>query len=234
MIKRVVRAFLKAAHDFSSVQMNFPDDIAEEIRNWCRQRIPGKMLADDGRENEIHVTVKYGLHITDFTEIREIFKDVKPIKVTLGKINFFEADDYDVIKIDVQSPELHKLNRIISKNFEVTNTYPQYIPHCTIAFVQKEFGALFNGLSDFEGKKVILDSVIFSGRDNLKTEFKIKNAYFNQTTWLPGRCTKTHPNFGRIQYTDRNALYVCISCNLRRYMTAASRCPRCGHSMKKS
>ena len=233
MIKRIVKAFLKSAYDFSSVQMDFPDEIAEEIRNWCKLKIPEDMLAADGRENHIHVTVKYGLHGVDFTEIREIFKDEKPLKVKLGKITLFEADDYDVVKIDVISPELHRLNQVISKNFEVTDTHPKYQPHCTAAYVKKEFGPLINGLSDFEGREIVLDSLLFSGRDNRQTEFKIKNAYFNQTTWLPGRSTRTHPNFEKMQYRNKNALFVCISCNLRRYMTAASRCPRCGHSMTK-
>jgi len=234
MVKKVIKAFLKSAYDFSSVQMEFPDGIAEEIRTWCKSKISGEMLADDGREDRIHVTVKYGIHITDFTELREIFKDVKPIEVKLGKITLFEADEHDVVKIDVISPELHKLNRIISKNFEVTDTHPKYLPHCTIAYVKKEYGHLFNGLSDFEGKKVLLDRVLFSGKDNRQVEFKIKNAYFNQTTWLPGRNTRDYPDYQRTPFRGKNALYVCVSCNLRRYGVAASRCPRCGHSMKKS
>lgn len=233
MIRKIVAAFLKNAYDFSSVQMDFPDDIAEEIRNWCQSNISGDMLAADGRENHMHVTVKYGLHTTDFTAVREIFKNVKPIKVKLGKINLFEADDYDVVKIDVISPELHKLNRIISNAFEVTDTHPKYLPHCTIAYVKKEYGPCFNGLTDFEGREVVLDSILFSGKDNYQVEFKIKNAYFNQSTWLPGRSTKSYPNFQKVHYREKNALYVCISCNLRRYLTVASRCPRCGHSMKK-
>lgn len=173
MVKKIIRAFLKSAYDFSSVQMDFPDKIAEEIRNWCRCKIPGDMLADDGREDHIHVTVKYGIHITDFTELREIFKDVKPIKAKLGKITLFNADDHDVVKIDVISPELQKLNRIISKTFEVTDTYPQYIPHVTLCYVKKSYGGLFEGNTDFRGKKIILDTVLFSGRDNRQTSFKL-------------------------------------------------------------
>ncbi len=66
-----------------------------------------------------------------------------------------------------------------------------------------------------------------------KTSFDVKNAYFNQSTWLPGRSTKNYPQFQKT-YREKTALYVCISCHLRRYMSAAKRCPRCGHSMNKS
>jgi 2'-5' RNA ligase len=234
MKKRVVKAFLKSAYDFSSVQMGFPDEIAEEIRAWGMENIPSYILAADGREDDIHVTVKYGIHIIDFTEIREIFNDVKPVEVKLGKITLFEiSDDFDVVKIDLYSPELHQLNSTISKKFEVTDTYPEYHPHCTLAYVKKGCGTPYNGNTSFEGRKIILDSVFFSGKDNRKTEFKIKKAYFNQATWLPGRSTKEYPNFQKVQYREKSALYICISCHLRRFMPTAARCPRCGHSMKR-
>lgn len=234
MVKKVIRAYLKEAYDFSSVQMDFPDEIAEEIRNWGRQNIPAELLEGKGRENHIHVTVKYGLHNVDFTEVRELFKDVKPLKVKLGRITIFGSEESDVVKIDVISPELHRLNKAISKNFEVTDTHPKYIPHCTIAYVKPGAGQFYNGRTDFAGREILLDSVLFSGKDNRETTFKIKSAYFNQTTWLPGRSTKDYPDYRRAPYRDKSALYVCVSCNLRRYMAATSRCPRCGHSMRRS
>jgi len=62
-----------------------------------------------------------------------------------------------------------------------------------------------------------------------------KRAFFNQSTWLPGRCTRAYPN--RTQNVpsknDKSILYVCSSCNLRRHMIAYKRCPRCGHLMYK-
>lgn len=234
MRKRVVEAFLKSAYDFSSVQMDFPDEIAEEIRAWGRCNIPGCALIDKGFEDDIHVTVKYGIHIVDFTELRELFKDEKPIEVTLGKITLFTSDENDVVKIDVHSSDLVRLNKKISKNFEVTDTHPKYLPHCTIAYVKSGAGAPYDGCTAFEGKKVLLDTVAFSGKDNRFTEFKVKKAYFHQGTWLPGRSTRDYPNFQKSQTRDKQAVYVCISCNLRRFMESSSRCPRCGHTMKKS
>lgn len=235
MKKRIVKAFLKSAYDFSSVQMEFPDEIAEEIRNWGRVNIPGDILEDNGREDDIHVTVKYGIHITDFTELREVFKDEKPVEVTLGKITLFEtSDEFDVIKIDLHSPALHRLNKIISKNFEVTDTFPVYHPHVTVAYVRKGCGAPYNGRTNFEGKKIVLDLVTFSGKDNRTTEFSIKKSYFSQSTWLPGRNTRDYPQFQKTPYREKQALYTCLSCHLRRLMVTASRCPRCGHQMKRS
>jgi len=231
--KRVVNAFLKVAYDFSSVQMEFPGDISNEILTWGKENIPKNILVDKGLEDNIHVTVKYGIHIVDFTEIREVFKDENPVEITLGKISLFNGDENDVVKIDIHSPDLHRLNSIISKEFETTDTYPKYIPHATIAYVKKGCGAHYDGDSIFEGRKVLLDSVFFSGKDNRYTEFKIKNAVFNQSTWLPGRHTRSYPTMQKTPPNDKGACFTCVSCNLRRY-SFECRCPRCGHQMKKS
>ncbi len=49
-------------HSMSSSQFNFPPEIAERVLAIGRM-IPDSELAEDGRETEIHVTLKYGLSI---------------------------------------------------------------------------------------------------------------------------------------------------------------------------
>lgn len=124
-ISRVVETYLKYAHDYSSVQAEFPDDIAEELRNWGYENIPKSALTADGFEEDKHVTIKYGLHIIDFTEVRELFKNERPIKMVLGKMTLFtSSDEFDVVKIDIKSPDLHRLNKAIKADFDVTETFP--------------------------------------------------------------------------------------------------------------
>jgi uncharacterized SAM-binding protein YcdF (DUF218 family) len=60
-----------------------------------------------------------------------------------------------------------------------------------------------------------------------------KKAFFNQSTWLPGRTTRAYPNKNTSNRLERKAVYVCLSCNLRRSMVVY-RCPRCGHTMQKT
>jgi hypothetical protein len=176
---KIVNAFLKRlqavdkTRSFSSVQSNLPFPISQDIYNWNLKNIPDQILTGDGRENDVHVTIKFGLHIVDFTEIRDLFVNEKPVKIKLGKISLFNSKDYDVIKIDVDSPELHRLNKLISDSVETTDTYPEYHPHITLAYVRKGAGAPYNGLRTFEGREVVLDSVLFSGKDNRKTIFKL-------------------------------------------------------------
>lgn len=172
-IQRIVKAFLKNAYDFSSVQFDLPKTVAEEIYKWGSENIPDDILTADGRESNIHITIKYGIHISDFTEVRNFFINEKSIEITLGKITLFEADDYDVVKIDVSSPDLYRFNRVISENFEVTDTHSEYHPHVTLCYVKKHTGLPYKGREDFMGRKIILDSIVFSGKDNRKTSFKL-------------------------------------------------------------
>jgi len=171
-VLKVAQNFLKYSYDFSSVQVNLPENIANEIYTWGLKHIPDNILSEKGRESQIHITVKYGLHITDFTMVRNLFINfVKPICVTLKKITLFNNEDCDVVKINVSSPDLIKLNKLISNEFETTDTYPNYIPHVTVAYIKKGYDNIYNNLNVFEGRKIFIGSVEFSGRDNRKTIF---------------------------------------------------------------
>jgi len=180
---RIVKAYLiKLAYDFSSVQFDFPQDFALDIITWGKKNIPDTILKSSegdppgftGREDEIHVTIKYGLHTCDYTQLQSLLKDQEPFKITLGKIDTFEHEDEDVIKINVEkTPELMQLNQLISKSFEITDSYPDYKPHVTLAYVKKGEGKKYKGLNAFGGKEVLVDGVTFSGKDNKKTLLKL-------------------------------------------------------------
>jgi len=172
MLRKVIATFReKTAHDFSCLMCDLPLDIAFEVISWGKHIIPEKDLASNGRETQIHVTVKYGIHISDFTEIRNYFYNCKPFYIILGSTQFFSNDEHDVIYLPVSSPELHQLNGIVSSSFKNTDTHPEYIPHITIAYVKAGLGPRYNNLSRFDGKKVLISSAIFSGRDNRETTF---------------------------------------------------------------
>lgn len=170
--KRVILAFRKrVSYDFSCLQCNLPDDISGEIYDWGVDNIPDEYLSEDGRQprDDIHVTVKYGIHMTDPFSVRDRLIKQQPIEVKLGDVSIFEQDDHDVVKLDVTSRQLHTLNKMVNKNFEVTDTYPEYIPHITIAYVKKGVGKKYTGRKDFSGRTLKLDRATFSGKDNRKT-----------------------------------------------------------------
>ena len=161
------------AHDFSSVQCPLPQKISEAIYQWGIKNIPEEILGEEGRETDIHVTCKYGLHYHDPVEMKELIVSIDPVKITLGQMSLFE-NDQDVLKIEIDSPDLIRLNKLICERFEYTDTHPKYIPHCTISYLKKGTGKPYVGRKDFAGRKIILPAVEFSGNDNRKTLIPFK------------------------------------------------------------
>lgn len=172
----VIKAFrIKVAYDFSSVQCNLPIDLSKEIYAWGKENIPDEELTGDGRqpEDDIHITCKYGLHYHDPFELRSYLAEIGPVDVTLGEVSVFENDDADVVQLSVVSPKLCELNKVISDNFEHTDTHPDFTPHTTICYLKPSFGKKYMGRKDFAGRKLKLDSVLFSGNDNRRTNLPL-------------------------------------------------------------
>jgi 2'-5' RNA ligase len=166
------RSAAPAEHKFSSTQVNLPKEIADKIFAFGR-RIPDKDLADNGRETEPHITIKYGLHGWDSKFVEEALAGEGPVTVKFGKVSLFENDDFDVVKVDVESPGLHRLNKKIAESQPNTETFPDYKPHITIAYVKKGKGKRYVGKGRLEGKTVTLSSVTFSGRDGERVEIPL-------------------------------------------------------------
>ena len=170
--KKEVDSVLKARdpakpYKFSSTQINLPKELADQVIAFGNT-IPDDELADDGRENEIHVTVKYGIHGNDVRPIRDAAKCFGPIEIVLGETSFFSCEEYDVVKIDVESPRLVELNKIVADSTECTDTHPKYIPHVTVAYVAKGIGQKYSGISIFEGESFEADSFQFVSKNKIK------------------------------------------------------------------
>lgn len=125
--------------------------------------------SDGALETEPHVTVLYGLTKHEADPVAQTIAGHGPVTVTLGKMLLFESDDYDVLKIDVESPELRALNAKISK-LPNENSFPDYKPHMTIAYLKKGEGEKYVGDDRFEGKKITFDTMTFSPPSELRGE----------------------------------------------------------------
>jgi hypothetical protein len=164
---------------WSCLMIDFPAKISGKVFKWADKNIKEEDLYIDedgyGKENHIHTTIAYG--IDPKTTIEEIKDKLKPIYVTLGKITKFDNDEnYDVIKIDVSGKELHKLHHEIEKEIGLPgNTFKDYKPHLTIAYVKK--GACDDLIGDdtFYGEKILLDQFDFSNPNASHNKFKVDN-----------------------------------------------------------
>lgn len=121
-----------------------------EIKS-VHQEIEESDLSGSGLEKESHVTLLYGLH-SDEIEDQKVLdisasEEIKSIK--LHNVSAFENAEYDVLKFDVDSPILHRLN---AKLVELphTNDFPKYHPHCTIAYLKP--GTAKKYIESFEGR----------------------------------------------------------------------------------
>jgi hypothetical protein len=63
-----------------------------------------------------------------------------------------------------------------------------------------------------------------------------KKAYFNPTTWLPGRSPRDFPvlDYGQKRMEERMAVCNCSYCNapIKAPRGSIVSCPRCGHSTR--
>jgi HK97 family phage portal protein len=158
-------------HKFASTQVNLPPDIATAMLKLGRS-IPDDELAEEGRETEPHVTLKYGLHSDDPTDVRDALVSEPPITLTLGNLSLFPATDnhpFDVLKLDVESEDMHRLNAKLRASVEHTEKNPDYHPHATIAYLKPGMGQKYMGKCDVTGKVAVCDGVVFSPRDGAKT-----------------------------------------------------------------
>lgn len=161
-----------ALHKYSSTQFNIPEPLASEIRAIAH-KIPTKDLAEDGVENYPHVTVKYGLHTQDALDVARIVENVWTVQLTLGLISLFEAEEYTVVKVDVSSESLVALNKLLKTTLPCADTYPDYKPHITLAYVKKGTGEQWRGNSSLYGKTVVVDTLQFSNQDGDKTNIQL-------------------------------------------------------------
>lgn len=166
-------------HNHSSTQVNLADDIVDKIHHYS-MKIPEEDLyieEDDdsyGREQEPHITVRYGMDTVDPEDLTEAFRDFGPVMFKLGLVSIFETKEYDVIKIDVQSEDLHELNRRVGEVVELPGeTYPDYKPHVTVAYVKSGLGKDYKGSDEFEETKDWVTSVILMTRNGKKYEMSL-------------------------------------------------------------
>lgn len=169
----------------SSTQVEFSKEQVKPFSDFRSTVIDKNDIADkadlppyakDGINIEPHITLKYGLHTTNAADVEPILKGEKPIEVTLGKTGVFKGADkkipgtdkplpYDVVTVEVDSPDLARLNKKISDNAKVTDTFNEYKPHVTIAYVKAGMGEKYANRTDFEGQKFTFDGVKFSPAD---------------------------------------------------------------------
>jgi 2'-5' RNA ligase len=170
------------AREFSCLMAPAPPKLADAIISWGKMFVPEDEIYEDpegsdhfGREDEIHVTVKFGLHeVSPSDELLRIVEETQPFEIQIGSASFFEGADYDVLKFDVQSQALTELNRRVSA-LPNSDEHPDYHAHMTVAYVKKGSCRELNGKPLFSDDTVdqdlifLVKALLFSNKNKEKT-----------------------------------------------------------------
>jgi hypothetical protein len=130
--------------DYSCLMLEVPREQAGFLQEWGKANIPEENVYIDpkdqgkGREDEPHITVKWGLQIKQPNQtLTDLLERTRAFPVKLGRVALFEKDDCDVVVLEVESPWLRALHARVKGTIPNTDTHPSFKPHCTIGYVKK-------------------------------------------------------------------------------------------------
>jgi 2'-5' RNA ligase len=167
-------------YDFSSCHVDVPPTLADEIIEWGRAHVTDEDIfvtqADPtfGREDEIHVTILYGMHCEYPDLVRSLLEKTGPIQVTLGKVDIFtNPPKFDVVMIDVYSEDLRHLHETLCDKVRHTSKHTIYNPHVTIAYVKKNRGWPYVGFDRWQGREFFCNYAVFSSKNGSKERISL-------------------------------------------------------------
>lgn len=162
-----------AVRSYSCLMLNC-NFLANEIKEIQSEICPCDVYDEEpghGLETEFHATALYGIHTDKLKEIRDKVQ-IKPVKIKFGKLSLFENEKYDVLKFDIISHDMVKLNKQLCENIAYTNSYKDYKCHATVSYIQHKKGKLYTSLkSKIIGKTYECNTFVFSDKLANKTYF---------------------------------------------------------------
>lgn len=134
---------------------------------------------DKTLEDEPHITILYGFILDDpnYDNIK-ILNSVKKLitepidDIKIKNIGIFENEEYDVLKISVESKKLRSYNNFFQNgDWNLNVTYPDYNPHITIAYLKPGTGRKYLNLNPFillkENEHFLTSNkIVYSEKDN--------------------------------------------------------------------
>lgn len=161
----------RTKYSYGCVMLQAP---IKEMKDF-QLRIEDEDLHEYGKEKDPHVTILYGIHDdeTSLDEIKALFSKLgkQEIEISLTEINLFENEEYDVVKINIESVDLHFLNKELRK-LPHTSSFPDYKPHMTIAYVKPGTGKKY--VEKFEKQLFYkFNRIEYSMADGTKKYFEI-------------------------------------------------------------
>lgn len=166
-------------YKFASTQANLPAEASAKVVEAGKRLIPDSDLAadpkkgDTGREDNPHVTVKYGVE-EDSTKLRTALAQHEPFDATLGKLKVFpptkNSEGRAVVVAEVHAPQLHDLHKAVHEQIGAKEDDFQYSPHVTLAYIKPEAAKKYDGSSVLEGTQFPVRSIALTKRNGTQVE----------------------------------------------------------------
>ena len=156
-------------HSHASTQIDVPQGVAAKIMEIGRELIPDEYLSGEGRVQELHVTVKYGVQANE-QALRQICAQHSPFTGTLGKTQVFVNSENNAggipVVVEVRGAEFGDLHQEVAGAMgTIADEFP-YTPHITIAYVKENEAQHFAGSDLFAGISFHAGAVILSKNDD--------------------------------------------------------------------
>jgi len=171
--KEVKDKDLQELQSFGWTSVSTPKEVVDKVKSLQKDIDENDLFIKKekdwkyGLEDDFHITVKWGIITKDAEEVKKAVKGFQGGEVQLYKISLFKNDEYDVLKIDVDSDALSELNSAIGDKLETEDSHPTYNPHVTIAYIKSGLGKKY--VTDFKKMVFSFDKIIFEDSDDKVT-----------------------------------------------------------------
>jgi len=138
------------AYEYGCLMVDFKIPNWNKLTNMInKDDIYNDETGDYGLETEPHCTVVFGFDkkYTHKDIIKYISIDPKDISVRVFGVDVFSNGDYDVVKLNCESEQLSRLNRVFmeKEKFDIHTDFPDYKPHMTVAYTKPGTGKKYVG-----------------------------------------------------------------------------------------
>ncbi len=172
-------------YDYSCVMVMLAPQAADRVRKFARELISADDLTEKGFDDEPHITLLYGLHTADATDVGDVLCPWSNFRVCVKGISVFSTDKYDVVKLDVDGHDgdLSSINARL-RELDYTSDHDEFKPHLTLAYVKPGEGAKYVGKAfpfweggTDEAGWLKFDSVRFSSKDGTQRDINLRSGH---------------------------------------------------------
>ena len=161
--------------EYGALMLYLDVPVWEKITSIIKKEDVFEKDGEYGIETEPHVTILYGFHNeVDANDVFDLYKEnfeLKPIEIGVEGVSVFENEEFDVVKMDVSSKILSKMNSVM-RELPNTTDFPKYHAHITLAYVKKDTGK--NYIKAFEKNRMLVgNELVFSTKKEKRKKLKL-------------------------------------------------------------